>query len=225
MYPFPTQTANRALETQNGIRYIQVGADFVDEFTRFVYRIFSERISKRQDWRPTEAELTQMVREERLLLESGIFVAALLPGGELVGAMRAARWRSDVHLATERIFQIDHTALARLWGVPTKAVWHISQMCVDGGALARSGYGWRQGNEIMRRIIRHIFRTGSHLQGAYGIMESDDQINAYLKRYLGIETWSLSPVKNYIGQTYATAVNLDQIRELDYVRSGKVIAR
>lgn len=225
MYPFPTQTANRILEIRGEIRYVQVGADFVDEFTRFVYRIFAERIGKRQEWRPTDAELEKMVREERLLLESGIFVAALLPDDRLVGAMRAARWREDVSLATEQVFRLDYKDLARVWGVEPAAVWHVSQMCVDSEALFQSGHGWRQGNQIMRHIIKNIFQTGAHLDGDYGIMESDDQINSYLKRFLGIDTQRLSPTMNYIGQTYATAIDLNQIRRLNYVRSGITIAR
>lgn len=225
MYPFPTQSTNRVLESRDGLRYIQVGADFVDEFTRFVYQIFADRISKRQQWEPNNAELEAMIQEERLLFESGIFVAVLLPDDRLVGAMRGASWRPDLNLATERIFHIDPAVLAHEWGIPPHAVWHVSQMCVDTAALVQAGYGWKQGNEIMRNIIKHIFRTGSHLQGTYGIMESDDQINAYLKRFLGIETWPLSRTQNYIGQTYATAINLDQIRALDYVRSGNEIAR
>ena len=54
-------------------------------------------------------------------------------------------------------------------------------------------------------------------------MESDEQINAYLKKFLNIETWPLSSTRDYIGQTFATAIDLEQIRQLDYVRAGNEI--
>lgn len=223
MYPYPSQAANRILETRDGLRYVQIGADFIDEFTRFVYRIFTERISRRQDWQPSDAELQAMIAEERILFESGIFVAALLPDDRLVAAMRVARGQPGLPLPTERIFALDRNALARMWDVPPRAIWHASQMCVDTPQLVAAGYGWRQGIQIMRGIVKHLFRAGSHLESSYGIMESDEQINAYLKKFLNIETWPLSSTRDYIGQTFATAIDLEQIRQLDYVRAGNEI--
>ena len=164
-----------------------------------------------------------MIAEERILFESGIFVAALLPDDRLVAAMRVARGQPGLPLPTERIFALDRNALARMWDVPPRAIWHASQMCVDTPQLVAAGYGWRQGIQIMRGIVKHLFRAGSHLESSYGIMESDEQINAYLKKFLNIETWPLSSTRDYIGQTFATAIDLEQIRQLDYVRAGNEI--
>ncbi|MCR9141147.1 MAG: hypothetical protein NXI24_02770 [bacterium] len=215
----PTPPANRVIEARQGVEYLQIGKDSIESFTNFVFNHFVKRIGKRQQWRPSEADYRTMLSEEQSLATTGFFIAARIPGGRIVGAMRAAQWSPDMRLATEKIFHIDPAVIAHQRGVPAESVWHVSQMCVDTEFLVAQNYSWRVGIEIMRTIVKHLFRAVAPHNGRIALLESDDQINAYLNRFLQIETTPLGSTRDYIGQTQVAIIDLDIHYGLPYIQA------
>ena len=225
MYPFTTGATTALLELHDGLQYVRIGRNDLESYTRFVYRIFVERIGRRYAWQPKPGEFETMLFEERMLFESGFFIAARTGDGRFVGAMRAARWQPGLRLTAERIFNIEPALLARRWGVSPRSIWHVSQMCVDTPALIEMKARASSGVLIMRNIVRLLLESARHLEHEYGIMESDAEISLYLRKFLQIESWPLSPVREYIGHTFVAAVDLSAARQLPYVRQGNPIVK
>lgn len=227
MYPFATTEADLLLEAEAGTGYefVQIGRGRLVEFSDFVFRNFAQGIARRQSWRPTELDYVLMLQEERVLFETGLYILARSPGGQPLAALRAARWSPGLRLKTERVFQIDSTSLAQEWQVPREAIWHLSQLCVDHSAIRQIGLPASAGILLMRGLIRNMLYAARNVDARIGIMESDEQVSAYLWRLMQIRARKFTATRNYFGQTFVAHIDLDEVRQLAYTRKGNDISR
>lgn len=225
MYPMTTTEGDRLIETGSDYTFVQIGRERLEEFTEFVFENFVRGIGRHQHWHPTTLDYTIMLQEERALFETGLYIVAQSADRQPLAALRAARWSPGLQLTAERVFRINPRSLAGEWGVAPEAIWHLSQLCVDHLSIRALNLPATAAILLMRGLIRNMLRAAEPYAARYGIMESDEQISAYLLRMMSIRARQFSATREYFGQTFAACIDLDAVRQLDYARTGSARSR
>ena len=199
---------DQQVEEGDGYTIYSCGRDGLEEYTRFAFDVFAERIGRRQGWVAGEEDWWQMWGEEREFFPFGHFYKLCAMDGVILATLRGVHYRPHLTFTTEKEFGMKIEDIARRYDVRPDQIVHGSQLACDYEAARRSGMRPGQIAAACGHLIRSTISAAVGKGARYTVMESDRAMDRFLGR-LGYGVDVLSEDRDYIGQTHVSLARLE----------------
>ena len=198
------------LTAYNSISLYQIGADSLEEFSKFVFDRYAYHYSKKHAWSPDEGDLEEMIESDKAHFKKSFYLAFKNDRGQILGTLKATLKDGSISFPIENEFNLNLEEEVLTRGIYTNSFWHYGRLAIHSQELREMNIGVNS-REVFKQLFIHGFKMISNEPGNHMIAESDALIyDLFHEMHINMQT--LGEAKDYLGSpTYPVIITSHDI--------------
>ena len=129
----------------------------LEEYSRFVYKVYAQNNAGDLGWEPSEAEAQSFIAEDQKYFPHSLYVGFKTIEGVLLSTLKITHNKPQLTFPMQEEFGISVSSLADKYHTQPQQFFHLGRLSVDKSRLASSGPGSRE--LFTRMLYRCLFFT------------------------------------------------------------------